>query len=78
VPATQAATAVRQRQGAQAPSWHLGSALLEEAVAKRGLSDVRAARELAADALAQLQATVGPAARTTHRAEALLSELATR
>jgi len=78
VPATQAAAAARKHQGAQAPSWHLGNAVLEEAVAKRGLGDVQAARELAADALAQLRATVGPAARTTHRAEALLSELATR
>lgn len=78
VPARQAADAARTRQGTASRSWHLGHALLEEAVAKSGLGDVRAARELAADALAQLQATVGPAARTTHRAEALLSELATR
>jgi tetratricopeptide (TPR) repeat protein len=78
VPAQQAATTARERHGPTARSWHLGHALLEQAVAKRGLGDVKAARELSAEALAQLQETVGPTARTTRRAEALVSELATR
>ena len=75
-PATQAATAARQRQGNETPSWHLGTALLEQALAKRGLGDSKAARALAAEALAALQPTVGPMARTTRRAKTLLSELA--
>jgi tetratricopeptide (TPR) repeat protein len=77
VPAAQAATAARERQSKQAPSWHLGQALLEEAVARRGLGEVPSARALAADALVQLQQTVGPAARATRRAQALVAELAT-
>jgi serine/threonine protein kinase len=78
VPAGLAATAAREHQGNASRSWHLGGALLEEAVAKRGLGDRKTALELATEALAQLQATVGPVARTTRRAEALVSELATR
>ena len=77
VPAGLAATAAREHQGNASRSWHLGGALLEEAVAKRGLGDRKMARELATEALAQLQATVGPAATTTRRAEALVTELAT-
>jgi len=76
-PATQAATAVRDHQGNQAPSWHLGYALLEQAVAKRGLGDLQTARALAAEALAALQPTVGPMARTTRRADTLVLELST-
>jgi tetratricopeptide (TPR) repeat protein len=77
VPAEQAATAVREHQGNAAPSWHLGHALLEVATAKRGLGDPKAARDVAADALMQLRATVGPLAKTTRRADALVAELAT-
>ena len=77
-PSGEAATAAREHQGNQAPSWHLGQALLEQAVAKRGLGDLKAARSLATEALAALQLAVGPMARTTRRAEALVSELATQ
>jgi tetratricopeptide (TPR) repeat protein len=76
-PAAQAVAAARDHQGNQAPSWHLGYALLQQAVAKRGLGDLQAARALAAEALAALQPTVGPMARTTRRAETLVSELST-
>jgi serine/threonine protein kinase len=75
-PATQAAAAARQHQDQEKPSWHLGAALLEQAIAKRGLRDLTAARLLAGEALAALQPTVGPSSRTTQRAQTLLSELA--
>jgi eukaryotic-like serine/threonine-protein kinase len=77
VPAGLAATAAREHQGNASRSWHVGGALLEEALAKRGLGDREVARELAMEALAHLQATVGPTATTTRRAEALVAELAT-
>jgi serine/threonine-protein kinase len=77
VPAGAAAAAARKHLDQGSRSWHLGDALLQEAVAKRGLGDRHAARDLAAEALAQLMATVGPQSPATQRAEALVSELST-
>ena len=75
VPAGQAAAAARAHQDDGSRSWLLGGALLEEAVAKRGLDDRKTARELALAAVDQLRATVGPKASATQRAEALATEL---
>jgi len=77
VPAGQAAEAARKHHDNASHSWHLGSALLEESVARRGLGERNAARGLAGDALAELRATVGPNAPATQRAEALALELST-
>ena len=74
-PAGQATEAARKHQDNSSRSSLLGGALLEGAVAKRGLGDRNTARELVEDALAQLRATVGPNAPATQRAEALGSEL---
>jgi eukaryotic-like serine/threonine-protein kinase len=75
VPAGQAAAAARAHQDSGSRSWLLGGALLEEAVAKRGLGDRNAARDFAQGALEELRPTVGTQAPDTQRAEALVSEL---
>jgi serine/threonine-protein kinase len=77
VPAGEAAAAARTHQDEGSRSWLLGRALLEEAVAKRGLDDRKTARELAVAAVDQLRATGGPKASATQRAEALATELST-
>jgi serine/threonine-protein kinase len=65
----------RERLGGFRYSSTVGSALLEQAAAHRGLGDLGVARRDAAEALEHLRPTLGPRSRTTVRAEQLLSAL---
>jgi len=65
----------RERLGDQTQSSQLGLALMEVAAARAGLRQPGEAARLAADAVAQLTATVGPSGPGTRRADALRARL---
>ena len=75
-PAQLALAAARERLGEYRWSSSVGRGLLEVATARRGMGEIKEARDLAALALDHLRATVGPAARPTRRAEALVALMA--
>jgi hypothetical protein len=65
----------RERLGGFGYSSTLGTALLEQAAAHRGLGQIDVARAEVSQALEHLHHTLGPRSRTTQRAERLLSAL---
>jgi hypothetical protein len=68
----------RERLGGFRYSSTVGSALLEQATALRGLGRIDAARDAVNQALEHLNQSLGPRSRTTERAEQLRIALASR
>jgi eukaryotic-like serine/threonine-protein kinase len=75
-PAEQALAAARDRLDGFQWSSNVGRGLLEVATARRGLGAIKDARDLAAMSLDHLRATLGPDAKATRRAEALVDDTA--
>lgn len=73
--AEECAAQARERIGDLPHSSAVGAALVEVAVAHRGLGDAEAARAAATEALVHLVPTLGTRSRTTLRAERLRASL---